>query len=104
MHDPDAIGGKDFLHWSVWDIPPGTTEIPENSVPNGGVQGTNDYPNQTYGPACLPAGTGLHHYMFDLYALDTTLDLAAGASRQALESAIEGHVLATTNLTGIITT
>jgi Raf kinase inhibitor-like YbhB/YbcL family protein len=102
MHDPDAIGGRDFLHWTVWNIPPDTTCIEEGSLPDGAVQGTNDYPNQLYGPACPPVGSGLHRYIFDLYALDTVLDLPAGASRQELESAIAGHSVATAQLIGTV--
>src|SRR5262249_404164 len=68
MHDPDAIGGRDFLHWSVWNLPPDTAKIDEGHLPAGAVQGTNDYPTAAYGPACPPAGSGLHHYTLDLYA------------------------------------
>ena len=101
-HDPDAVHGQDFLHWSVWNITPDTSAIDEGHLPAGAVQGTNDYPCQTYGPACPPAGTGLHRYIFDLYALDIVLDLPAGASRVELESAIAGHSIASARLVGII--
>ncbi len=101
-HDPDAIDGRDFLHWSVWNLDPGTLGIAEGNLPTGAVQGTNDYPGQGYGPACPPAWSGLHHYIFDLYALDTALGLAAGASRHDLESAMDGHILATAQLVGTI--
>jgi Raf kinase inhibitor-like YbhB/YbcL family protein len=102
MHDPDAIGGKDFLHWSVWNITPDTTEIAENSVPNGAVQGLNDYPTQQYGPACPPAGTGTHHYVLDLYALDVPLPLTTGTAREELELAMREHILAQAQLVGIV--
>lgn len=102
MHDPDAIGGQDFVHWTLWDIPPDTTEIIENSVPAGSTQGRNDYPQIAYGPACPPTGSGSHRYVFDLYALDTTLDLPEGADRKKLEAAIYGHTLATAQLIGIV--
>lgn len=102
MHDPDAVGGKDFLHWAVWNILPETTEIAENSVPPGAVQGTNDYPNATYGPACPPAGTGLHHYTFELHALDIPLSLTSGAPREELEIAMKEHILAAAQLVGTV--
>jgi Raf kinase inhibitor-like YbhB/YbcL family protein len=102
MHDPDAIGGRDFLHWAVWSITPNTKRIDEGHLPAGAIQGTNDYPSQEYGPACPPAGTGLHHYVFDLYALDTVLDLPPGATRQELETAIAGHTLASAQLIGTV--
>jgi len=102
MHDPDAAQGKDFLHWSVWNINPDTTEIAENSLPPGAAQGTNDWSSVTYGPACPPAGSGLHHYMFDLYALDTTLNSANGAGLEELEIAMKDHILAVAQLVGTV--
>src|SRR5688572_15531092 len=102
MHDPDAIGGRDFLHWSVWNMLPTTSVIEENYLPAEATPGTNDYPTQSYGPACPPAGTGLHHYVFDLYALDSLLDLPAGADRASLEAAMDGHILTTAQLVGTV--
>lgn len=102
MHDPDAVGGRDFLHWAVWNITPDTTDISEGQIPVGALQGTNDYPGVTYGPACPPAGSGLHHYTFDLYALDTELSLADGTDRPTLEAAMRDHIVATTRLVGTV--
>src|SRR6266550_8444606 len=65
--DPDAPVGL-FTHWLVWNIDPKTTEIAENSPPNGAVQGTNDYPNLGYGGPQPPSGT--HRYYFKIFALD----------------------------------
>ena len=101
MHDPDAPRG-DFAHWLVWNIPPAITEIPEGAVVRGSSLGTNDYPDQTYGPACPPAGSGLHHYVFELYALDKLLEIPAGSDRAAVEAALQGHALAQTRLTGTV--
>lgn len=102
MHDPDAVGGQDFLHWSLWGISPDTPVIAENSVPKQAIQGMNDYPNVAYGPACPPPGTGTHRYVFDLYALDTALELPEGTDRQTLEETLKGHILATAQLIGIV--
>ena len=92
VHDPDAPGG-DYLHWLMWDIPPNTESIPVNSVPIGAVQGTNDSGETGYDGPCPPAGSGPHKYIFDFYALDTTLDLPAGAKIDAVIKAQKGHVL-----------
>src|SRR5256712_11957939 len=65
VDDPDAPVGL-FTHWLVWNIDPKTTEIAENSVPKGGVQGTNDFPGQGYDGPQPPSGyTG---YFFKIFA------------------------------------
>src|SRR6202023_2935362 len=56
VDDPDAPVGL-FTHWLVWNIDPKTTEIGENSVPKGAVQGTNDFPGQRYDGPQPPSGT-----------------------------------------------
>ena len=100
MHDPDAVSG-DFLHWLVWDIPANTETIAVNSLPPGAIQGPNGSGSNKYIGPCPPLGTGKHHYIFELYALDQTLNLEQQTERQELESAIKDHLLADTRLTGI---
>ena len=97
MDDPDAPVGL-FTHWLVWNIDPKTTEIAENSVPSGAVQGTNDYPNSGYGGPQPPSGT--HRYYFKIFALDRELDLPSGAKRSQLDAAMKGHVVAQGELMG----
>jgi Raf kinase inhibitor-like YbhB/YbcL family protein len=99
MHDPDAVSG-DFLHWLVYDVPPSTDSIAVNSLPAGAIQGANGKGEAKYIGPCPPAGTGLHHYIFDFYALDKTLDLKPGADIQVVIKAQKGHVLAHSALTG----
>jgi len=99
MHDPDAPHG-DFLHWTVWNISATTGVIPENKVPTGAVQGTNDYGKIGYGQPAPPSDT--HHYIFDLYALNIELDLPAGASLKQLQDAMEGHVVTQAKLVGTV--
>ena len=97
MDDPDAPVGL-FTHWLVWNIDPKTTEITENSVPKGAVQGTNDYPSLGYGGPQPPSGT--HRYYFKVFALDRTLDLPSGAKRKDLDKAMNGHVIGQGQLMG----
>ena len=59
----------------------------------------NSWKRPGYGGPCPPSGT--HRYFFKLYALDTTLDLEAGAGKTKLLQAIEGHILAQTELMGV---
>jgi Raf kinase inhibitor-like YbhB/YbcL family protein len=97
MDDPDAPVGL-FTHWLVWNIDPKTTEIAENSVPNGAMQGTNDYPNPGYGGPQPPSGT--HRYYFKIFALDQTLNLKAGAKRKEVDAAMQGNVIGQGELMG----
>ena len=92
---PDAQDGA-WVHWVVWNIPSETTEIPEGQGENVGVQGMNSGESGYNGP-CPPAK---HTYRFFLYALDTTLDLPAGATKEDLKSAMNGYIIAQTELDG----
>jgi Raf kinase inhibitor-like YbhB/YbcL family protein len=98
VDDPDAPMGT-FLHWLVWNIPPETNLIGENSLPEGAVQGKNDFGKENYGGPCPPFGT--HRYFFKLYALDKILDLPAGSSLKEIEKAMEGHILDQAQLIGL---
>src|SRR6266576_3329740 len=97
VDDPDAPVGL-FTHWLVWNIDPKTTDIAENSVPRGALQGTNDFPGSGYDGPQPPSGT--HRYYFKIFAVDQTLDLKSGAKRQELDKAMSGHVIAQGELVG----
>jgi len=96
--DPDAPMGT-WVHWTLWNIGPKTTEIGENSVPAGTVEGITSFGNSGYGGPCPPSGT--HRYFFKLYALDTTLDLDVKAKKIDVEKAMEGHILDRAELVGL---
>jgi len=100
--DPDAPMGT-WVHWVLFNLPAGANGLSENVPPereldNGGRQGTNDFGRIGYGGPCPPGGT--HRYYFKLYALDTALDLEAGARKPQLLEAMEGHILAEGQLMG----
>jgi Raf kinase inhibitor-like YbhB/YbcL family protein len=102
VDDPDAPSGV-FVHWVLYNISPGTTELEEHqpSAPelsNGACQGINGFGEQGYGGPQPPSGT--HRYVFHLYALDTDTDVPAGLTRQELDGAIEGHVIEEAQLIG----
>lgn len=101
MHDPDAING-DFVHWIVWDISPKTQSINANSVPVGAVQGLNGFGKNSYSGPCPPKGTGTHRYIFELYAIDTSLGLDPHTPRERLEDTMREHLLAQSILTGLV--
>lgn len=98
VDDPDAPRGM-WVHWVVWNIAPTAHTIREDSVPAGSSQGKNDWKRNSYGGPCPPSG--VHRYFFKLYALDTRLNLGAGATKSDLEKAMGGHIIATAELIGL---
>lgn len=95
VDDPDAPMGT-WVHWVSFNIPV-VSQIDEDSIP--GKQGINDFGRKDYGGPCPPSGT--HRYFFKLYALDTVLDLNEGINKEALEDAVEGHILDKAELIGL---
>ena len=97
--DPDAPRPRPWVHWVLYKLSPGTRGLGEGE--NGsGVEGMTDFGRPGYGGPMPPKGHGVHRYYFKLYALDAELDLAAGATKANLVSAMEGHVLAQGELMG----
>jgi len=96
MDDPDAPGGT-YLHWLMYWNSPGITTMNEGNVPAGAVLGINDNSTISYFGPCPPSN---HRYYFRVYALDTTLSLSAGFTRNQLESAMVGHILESNFLMG----
>lgn len=90
VDDPDAPHPP-FTHWMLYDMSPATLQILEHSTPQTGKQGKNGFAKNTYGGPAPPNGT--HRYFFKLFALDTVLKLPEGATRQELDTAINGHIL-----------
>jgi len=95
--DHDAPVGA-FVHWVLYDLPPETRGLPEgvpkqDQLPDGSHQGQNDFDKIGYGGPCPPGGSS-HRYTFSLYALDSKLNLAPGATRSQVEDAAKGHILA----------
>lgn len=96
--DPDAPG-KTWVHWTVWNIDPKTSEILEGNIPADAVQGLTDFGAVGYGGPCPPSGT--HRYFYKLYALDIDLTLTYQAKKEDIEKAMEGHSLDQTQLIGV---
>jgi Raf kinase inhibitor-like YbhB/YbcL family protein len=86
----------------VWDIPPGAQIIGTNSLPIGAVQGQTGFGSSNYGGPCPPNGTGTHRYIFELYALDTNLNLNPQSGREKLQEVMKGHILSKSILTGLV--
>jgi Raf kinase inhibitor-like YbhB/YbcL family protein len=104
LHDPEPVLNKgskmDITHWLIWNVPGTATGLPEG-VPVGdrpdGSRQVSLRSTGYMGPGA-PAGP-YHHYTFELYALDTKLDVPTGtpadaaATRTAIFNAMDGHVL-----------
>ncbi len=76
MYDPTAPTGSGWWHWVIFDIPGNIDEIKEGagtpsnaSLPIGSIQGTNDLGQQGYMGPAPPVGSGVHSYVFTLFAL-----------------------------------
>lgn len=103
LHDPDAPHRGGYTHWVVFNIPATTTHVAENApkssnLPGGGTQGKNDDGSSGYTGPCPPSGT--HRYYFHLYAVDRELDLPENATREQLEKALKGHIVAQAEFMG----
>ena len=105
MHDPDVALQRstlDVTHWLVWNIPGTSTGLAEGVMPAAELpDGTRQVSLRAagyMGPGA-PANGPYHHYTFELYALDTKIDVPAGtpqeaaATRAAVMKAIDGHAL-----------
>lgn len=123
MVDVDASGSKPFVHWLIWNIPANTTTLPEGIPQQPRVelsergtdpgfpatdtettrpirQGTNGFGEIGYRGPCPPPEEPPHTYEFTLYSLRSTIDVAPGAKRPALESAIQSELVGETTLLG----
>ena len=89
MDDPDAMAavGKVWVHWLEY-----------GNIDDSVTEGKNDFGEIGYGGPAPPDGR--HTYVFKLYELDTDLDLKEGYSKQELEDAMKGHIIAEAKLTG----
>ncbi|WP_083850990.1 YbhB/YbcL family Raf kinase inhibitor-like protein [Halogranum rubrum] len=107
VDDPDAPRSDPFVHWLLWNVPGDTRRIPVN-VPQtetveglgGARQGTNDAGSVGYTGPCPPVGDSPHRYRLVLYALDSTLSVEAGATRDDLSGSLAERQLDTTTLVG----
>jgi Raf kinase inhibitor-like YbhB/YbcL family protein len=107
VDDPDAPDPANprmtWVHWVIYNISATADSLPEGvkdkDLPQGTLQGLNDWKKTGYGGPCPPIGE--HRYFFKLYALDTELADLARPTKAKLEKAMEGHVLAEAELIGL---
>ncbi len=100
MHDPDVAMGKktdDVTHWMAFNIPGDATSLgggepADPKLTNGMIQIVNTGRKVGFMGPGAPAGP-YHHYTFELYALDTKLELGPDATRDQIVSGMQGHIL-----------
>lgn len=98
VDDPDAPG-QTWVHWVLFNIPADTRNLQESFPAASPIAvGNNSSGSASYQGPCPPGGT--HRYFFKLYALDTTLSLSPGATKEQLLKAMESHILAQAELMG----
>jgi Raf kinase inhibitor-like YbhB/YbcL family protein len=100
LDDPDAPSGT-FAHWILYNIPPSSTGMSqgqpdEKVLPDGSQQGRNSAGSRGYYPPCPPIGT-THHYVFSIYAVDMDI-VQPTADRESIDTALNGHILAKTQV------
>lgn len=103
-HDPDAPlvsdrGTYGFVHWVVYNIPGGVSELAEDNSSHTG--GKNDFGNTGYGGPMPPNGHGDHYYYFWVFALDDDTELEEGLALWDLLVRIEPHLLGMNRLVGL---
>jgi len=108
MHDPDVAlkrSTDDVLHWIVFNIPGTAKELPEGvpsnaTLSDGTIQPKNSGGAVGYRGPGAPAAGPNHHYTWELFALDTKLDLTPEAARADVLKAMDGHILGKAVLVG----
>lgn len=101
VHDPDTSlmrTTSQVLHWMVFNIPGSARDLPEGvpaeaKLPDGAIQAMNQGKTVGYRGMGAPAAGPYHHYTFELFALDTKLDLGPDATQADVLKAMDGHIL-----------
>ncbi len=109
VRDPDAPTGSGWWHWTMYNIPADTKTLPagagktdNSAAPKGATQGNNDASTVGYMGPCPPPGSGMHHYVFTLFALKTDkLELPATATAAYLGFNVMANSLGKATLTGV---
>jgi Raf kinase inhibitor-like YbhB/YbcL family protein len=104
VDDPDApdpaAPRMTWVHWLLYNLPVGSSGLAEGvqSLPDGTLDGLNDWKRTGYGGPCPPIGR--HRYFHKLYALDVVLPGLEKPNKKTLEQAMQGHIIAQAQLVG----
>jgi Raf kinase inhibitor-like YbhB/YbcL family protein len=104
--DPDAPLPRPFVHWIVFGLPPTVQSLPEGLPPvavpltSSAHQGRNTMRKDGWVGPMPPPGHGVHHYYFEVFALDARIDVHAPVDRGRLVEAMKDHIIGYGELVG----
>lgn len=106
VDDPDApdpaAPRMTWVHWVLYNLPPGTSGLPEgvssHALPVGTLEGLTDFRRTGWGGPCPPIGR--HRYFFKLYALDLSLPTTPRQTKAQVERAMAGHIVGQAEVMG----
>jgi Raf kinase inhibitor-like YbhB/YbcL family protein len=106
VFDPDAHGNG-WWHWIAFNVPADVRAFAKGAgakaMPSGSVQGENDFGDNAYDGACPPAGSGLHHYEFTVWAFDTpTIPFDANVTGAKIEPYLKAHAIAKAQMVPVL--
>lgn len=101
VEDPDAPQEEPFVHWMLWNLEAGVTRLPEGlpntpllAAPQGGVQGRNGMHGYGWFGPRPPAGHGVHHYYFQVFALNDIIEMGPDTPLNELLNALKARTIA----------
>jgi Raf kinase inhibitor-like YbhB/YbcL family protein len=100
VEDDDA-NPVPWVHWLVFNIPPTTNKINENSLPEGGIECLANAGTYGYEGPCPKFFNGDHHYLFRLFALDTVLNFPQNSDKDTLAPSLEKYKIKEATLIGL---
>lgn len=109
LFDPDARSGQGWSHWIIFNILPMVMQLPAGAgggktgaMPHGAIQSVNNFGTARYDGPCPPPGSGTHHYIFTVFALDVEkIPLDADAAPAGVNAVLQQHTIASATLTGL---
>ena len=111
VEDPDAPREKPMVHWLMWNIPGQLTSLPQAVEKKlhpagleGVVQGENGHGEHGWTGMAPPQAHGVHHYHFQLFALNKRLDFGPNTQLEELVNALRGNTIAKGDLVGLFET
>ncbi len=98
----DLESADQQVHWIVYALDASVSYFDEGQLPDGAIEGLTSNGKTGYDGPCPEKFRDIHRISFKLYALDTLVQLPQGSNIEAILSAIEGHILESAEVVGIV--